>query len=153
MLSSESPNLLLPQEHCSLQLLYSSKLTATFLHFSSSLLNLCSSIIFPTSVSILINIALNYFYFIRCFFLFFHLRNSLMFSFCLTSSVLMKSGESFTYSEGLSLCVNFPMQFACAWQLWCKSWIWNEHGMPLLPWHGGSYCLGGEKGMELEELE
>ena len=43
----------------------------------------------------------------------------------------MKLGEMVTHFglEGVSLCGNSPVQFACVqWLLW-ESWIWQEHGV------------------------
>ena len=45
----------------------------------------------------------------------------------------MKLGEMVTHFglEGVSLCGNSPVQFACVqWLLW-ESWIWQEHGVIL----------------------
>ena len=110
-----------------------------FFIFSSSSLKfpLCSSILFPSSVSILINNAFNSFYgklftsvslgvfFSGFFSLFFHLKQIPVFSFCLTFSVSMKFGKSFTYPdlEWVSLCGSAPVPSACAQRLWWESWI------------------------------
>ena len=94
---------------------------SSFLKFS-----LCSSILSSNLVSIPITNALNSLYiklfiavllvvFFRVFLLFFQLKQSSFFSFCLTFSVSVILGETFTYSdlEGVSLCGSISMQSPC----------------------------------------
>ena len=99
-----------------------------FFIFSPSSLkfSLCSSIIFPNSVSILITNALNslsdkLFISVLLFFPGFSLvlsskTNSSVFLFCSTFSVSMELGETVTYFilKGVSFCENVPLPFACA---------------------------------------
>ena len=119
--SSVSPSLMLILlVYFSLQLLYSSTLVL-FFTFSSSLLkfSLCSYILFPSSVSILV-IDLNSFSgklftslslgFFSGFFLFLSFETySPVFSFCLHFSISVKLHETVTYPslEGVSLCGSF----------------------------------------------
>ena len=110
MLSSVLPSLYLFFLLCFLfQLLFSSVLTSSFFIFSSSLLKflLCSSILYPNSVSILIVNALSslcgqLFISVLLFFQGFSFdlsieTNSPVFSFCLYFSVSMKLGERIPY--------------------------------------------------------
>ena len=105
--------------------------------------SLCSPILFPSSVIILISNALNSLFcklfisvplvvFGKVFFLVLYFgTNSFVFSLCLTFSSMITSGEMVTYPslEGMSLCESISLQSTCVHCLQWESWIWSEHGL------------------------
>lgn len=100
-------------------------------------ISVCSSILAPNLVSILITNALNSIWWIVSFLLVFSQEGLLCFplrqiplSLHLTFlSVSMKWGEAVTYVDvdKVSLCQSIPVESACAQWLWWESWICCEH--------------------------
>ena len=138
-------------------IVYNSVLTGSFSVFSnsSSKFSLCSSLLFPNSVSILTTNALNSlsnklfisvsFVVFQGFSLVFQLRYIHLFSFCLWSFLcLSEIAETVTYCgpEGVSLCGSIPILPVCAQWLCWESWIWCEHKSCLSSGCVGSYHLG-----------
>ena len=82
--------------------------------------------------------------------MFFHWKQSFVFSFCLTFSVSVKLGEAVTYPgpEVMSLHEKGPLWSVYPASCW-QSWIWKEHKLRLSPGWGGSPWLGGRWGWSL----
>lgn len=119
--------------------------------------SLCSSSVFPSSVSIFIAIDLksyqvNYlspFCYVplpQGFILFFPLDHILLSSYFvwLCPFFSMKLSKIVTYADpkGVSLCGSIPMQSACTQWFWWESWIWCERKSCFFSGFASSHQLG-----------
>ena len=122
----------------------------------SSLLKflLCTSILFPNSVNILITNALNSLsgklflsislFFSECFFGSFNWQQFLCIFILLNFLCLyeFRWNSYLLLLEGLFLCGAIPVQVQCVHCLWWESWIWCGSKSHLSSGFAGSYHLG-----------